>query len=70
MSGLEDNTYAKMYEGKKRSWCVCTAMSYANTTSSVYPAGPISDNLSSEEPNCFHYYCMKPFTAHFTNCTY
>lgn len=49
---------------------VCLAIQYANTTSSVYPAGPISDNPSSEEPKCFHYYCMKPFTAHFMNCTY
>lgn len=40
------------------------------TTSSVYPAGPIRDNLSSEEPNCLHYYSMKPFTAHFMNCNY
>lgn len=40
------------------------------TTSSVYPAGPISHNLSSEEPNCFHWYSMKPFTAHFMNCSY
>lgn len=40
--------------------CSC----YANTTSSVYPAGSIRDNPSLEDPNRFQYYSMKPFTAH------
>ena len=50
---------------------VCSAMrKHANTTSSVYPAGPISANPSSEEPRGFHCYSMKPFAAHVMNRHY
>ena len=41
-----------------------------NTNSCVYPAGPISNNLSLEEPNCFHYYSVTPVTSLFMNRIY
>lgn len=54
-----------------KGWRVCSAIrKRANTTSFVYPAGPISANPSSEEPRGFHCYSMKPFTAHVMNRHY
>lgn len=67
---LGDSTYAKILKRQENVGVFALPCTMLTTTSSVYPAGPISNNLSSEEPNCFHYYSMRPFTAHFMNCSY